>query len=135
MTAEAIERQFVICECHKKQGCYCKNWNGKGTDAAVIALIKTSCEKDPETCPFLVESKKREECEWVWQTESGNPANFRPPEPKEPEPKPLPKKTCIDCKKIATHLIKGYKPSPVCEEHAKQAEENGFEVVVIPERN
>lgn len=133
---------YVVCPCCKMPaGYYCKAWDGKR--ASSQNLITAPCDKDPETCEYLVESKKREGCEWIWQTISSSPkpeaeaeviSKVEAEEVKKTTKQASAKQsnlTCVECGEPATHKIKGYRPTPVCILHAEEAKADGYELEEI----
>ena len=135
---------FILCTCPKKPEHYCKNWDGKGNAASRVEVLRSDCGYNPNDCEFLVETKKREGADWLYQTIAGTPLGKtaittpeKEPEPakKEPAKKPVKKQslTCAECGEEATHKIEGYKPTHLCALHAKAAEMHGFHPAEIPE--
>lgn len=139
---------FVLCTCSKKADHLCKNWDGKGNAAARIEALRNDCGYNPDDCEFLTIPKKREGCNWLYQTIAGSPlakTAVATPE-KEPEPKAEPQKppkkpakkrslTCAECGEEATHKIEGYKPTYLCIEHAEKAQADGFKLIELKEES
>lgn len=130
---------FVLCICPKKAEHFCKNWDGKGNIPARIETMRVDCKNNPDECEFLVEPKKREGCDWIWQTISGSPADTaeivqeRHKVIAKTKPKKIQRRTCADCEEEATHKIEGYKPTYLCMKHGEAAIADGFKVVELTE--
>lgn len=72
----------VLCTCYKKEGHYCKNWNGNGDASRITSEVKAMCENnqtDPDKCKFLVKPIPRTGCDWLYQTVSGSPIKKEKP--------------------------------------------------------
>ncbi len=128
---------FVLCTCYKKEGYYCKNWDGKGNVPAVTELMKTTCQTSPDTCEFLVTPIKRTSCDWIYKTISGSPVIAT--EIVQEEHKVVVKKKakkadlriCVECSEAAIYKIEGYKPTYLCKLHAEVAKSDGFKVIEL----
>ena len=131
---------FVLCTCYKKEGCYCKNWDGKGNVPAVNDLMKTTCQANPDTCEFLVNPIKRQGCDWLYETISGSSViateivqEEHKVVVKQKKVKKVQSITCTECGEDATYKIEGYKPTYLCKLHAEAAKSDGFKVIEIVE--
>ncbi len=129
---------YPVTTCKKPEH-YCKAWDDKGSPKKNLLADEICLDsREADTCEFLVTTRKREDCDWLYKTIAGSPVETAEIVQEEhrviaKKVKKIQHRTCADCKENATHKIEGYKPVYLCIEHAETAQADGFALVELTE--